>query len=316
VRVDIPWDHRAASRRTYFAAHELSRAAMRRTDAQWLTHTCMASSSRFVIVHHAQSLFQGESELICLSPSEVNRAPELLHSAIFLAEEPDGSSFFALDLTDAPEQLRLQLICGRELRDIKPLATRLPAREAALLAYARAITYWHQTHRFCGRCGEATRSEQAGHLRVCTRSTCARQHFPRTDPAVIMLITCGERALLARHPQAPPTSFATLAGFVEPGESLEAAVAREAYEETGLYLHRVWYHSSQPWPFPGSIMLGFMAEAASEKLRLDPMEVAEARWLTREELRRQVSAGELALPSKVSIAYRLVEDWLTQRNPI
>lgn len=307
-------DHRAASRRSCFGRHELARAAERRADARWLAAALAAPSTRFVVVHAAQSLFRGEAELACLSPDEAGLAPELLASAVFLAEEPDGTAFFSLDLTDAPEILRVRLAAGHELRDIKPLVVDLPARDAALVASARAMAHWHQGHRFCGRCGAATRSEQAGHVRVCTHPECGRQHFPRTDPAVIMLVTHEDRALLARHPQSPPGAFATLAGFVEPGESLEAAVAREAYEEAGLRLERVRYHSSEPWPFPGTIMLGFVAEAVSDRLQLDPAEVAEARWVTREELRRQVDDGDLVLPSRVSLAHRLVDDWLTGRD--
>lgn len=147
-------------------------------------------------------------------------------------------------------------------------------------------------------------------MRHCSAGSCGAESFPRTDPAIIVLVTRGERILLARHPKWAPTSFATLAGFVEPGESLEAAVVREVAEEVGVSLRSVRYHSSQPWPFPGTVMVGFVAEAATAELRLDPDEIAEARWLSHDELRRQSDAGRLTLPPQLSISYRLIEDWL------
>lgn len=299
-----------ASGRNPFGAHLLERAAERRADDGWLARALAHPGSRAILVSEARVVVCAGTVLVDVAAARAGAAPDDVAAPVLLAEDGDGAAVFALDAGDAPEAGRAALPPGGELHDIKPLAMLLPEREASLLAFARAMTHWHRTHRFCGGCGAATRAAQGGHLRVCERPECARQHFPRTDPAVIMLVTRGERALLARHPAWPPTSFATLAGFVEPGESLEAAVAREVYEEAGVRLERIAYHSSQPWPFPGSLMIGFTAEACSDGLRLDPAEVAEARWLTRAELRRQVEAGALSLPSPVSIAYRLVSDWL------
>src|SRR5262249_49094954 len=145
-----------------------------------------------------------------------------------------------------------------DLRRVGPLLERF---EGSLLAYARGITYWHQRHRFCGVCGAPTRSRDAGHVRVCLNETCKTQHFPRTDPAVIMLVHDGDRCLLGRQSVWPTGMHSTLAGFVEPGESLEEAVAREVREETAIEVTDVAYHSSQPWPFPSSVMLGFHARA-------------------------------------------------------
>ncbi len=147
-------------------------------------------------------------------------------------------------------------------------------------------------------------------MRRCLNSTCAREHFPRTDPAVIVLVLHEEHALLARQEQWPPLRFSTLAGFVEPGETLEAAVAREVAEETGVRLERIWYHSSQPWPFPSSLMLGFFAQARSKDLHLNPAEISEALWLTRAEVRAAVQSCRMTLPTEISIAYRLVQEWL------
>ena len=154
---------------------------------------------------------------------------------------------------------------GVRFADLRQLAGRLERHEGALLALARAMMFWHSRHRFCGLCGSPTKSEEAGHMRRCTDPGCDAMHFPRTDPAVIMLVTDGERALLGRNKNFVPGMYSTLAGFVEPGESLEDAVAREVREETAIEVGAVHYHSSQPWPFPANIMLGFYAEATLDR---------------------------------------------------
>jgi len=192
-----------------------------------------------------------------------------------------------------------------ELRELKSIVGELPAEEAGLLAYARAMVHWSERHRFCGRCGAPTRAMQAGHVRQCTNETCGTQDFPRIDPAIIVLIKDGERALLGRQANWPPGRYSTIAGFVEPGESLEDAVVREVFEETGIEVDDVEYHSSQPWPFPASLMLGFTGRARTTQIRRNDGELDDARWVTRE----QIAAGEIALPLTHSISFRLIEDW-------
>jgi len=172
------------------------------------------------------------------------------------------------------------------------------------------MMHWHARHRFCGVCGESAEPRDAGHVRACTSPACGAIHFPRTDPAVIVLVTRGDRTLLGRQPVWDAGRYSTLAGFVEPGESLEDAVAREVHEETGVRLSSVRYHSSQPWPFPSSLMVGFTAEAASDEITIDPDELEDARWFTRDEIRREMDAGTFLLPSEISIAYRLIAEWL------
>jgi NAD+ diphosphatase len=194
---------------------------------------------------------------------------------------------------------------GTELHDLRLIAGELPAEEAGLLAYARAMVHWREHHRYCGRCGSPTVALQGGHVTQCTDVACARQQFPRLDPAVIVLVTDGERALLGRQPAWPPGRYSTVAGFVEPGESLEDAVAREVREETGVIVDEVTYHSSQPWPFPSSLMLGFTAHARRTEIDLSDEELEDARWFTR----AQLAAGEIALPTTHSISFRLIEDW-------
>jgi NAD+ diphosphatase len=195
------------------------------------------------------------------------------------------------------------LASGAELHDLRLIAGELPAQEAGLLAYARAMVHWREHNRFCGRCGSPMTAAQGGHVMQC--AACSHQQFPRLDPAVIVLVTDGERALLGRQPAWPPGRYSTVAGFVEPGESLEDAVAREVREETGVSVDEIVYHSSQPWPFPSSLMLGFTAHARDTYIDLSDDELEDARWFTR----AQLAAGEIALPTTHSISFRLIEDW-------
>ncbi len=192
--------------------------------------------------------------------------------------------------------------------DLRQVAGLLPPGEASVLAHARGMMHWRTKHRFCGICGARCEARSAGHTMVCTG--CKAQHFPRTDPAVIMLVVRGDACLLGHSQRFPNTTmYSTLAGFVEPGESLEEAVRREVMEEAGIEVGEVLYHSSQPWPFPSSIMLGFHAEGLSEAITIDPTELRDARWFTRDELRSHQSLG-FSLPRADSIARRLIEDWL------
>jgi NAD+ diphosphatase len=194
--------------------------------------------------------------------------------------------------------------------DLRSVGAIMPRDDGALLAYARGLIHWHSRHRFCGVCGHPTVSEQAGHQRRCANPVCGAVHFPRTDPAVIMLIHDGDRIILGRQAQWPPGMNSVLAGFVEPGESLEEAVAREVMEEVGIAVTEVRYRSSQPWPFPSSIMLGFTARALTADIRLSPDEIETARWYSRDELRRSPENESFRLPRRDSIARRLVDDWL------
>lgn len=193
-------------------------------------------------------------------------------------------------------------------------AALLPAEETGLLAHARALLAWHDGTRHCGACGAPTRLAAAGYQRVCSAEACARVCFPRTDPAVITLITSGERCLLVHQPGWAPGHFATVAGFLEPGESLEEGVAREVAEEVGLRALSVAYRHSQPWPFPHSVMIGFRTEVEPGTPTLGE-EIAEARWFSRAELRRAVAFGQVSLPSSISISRTLVDEWLEEVPP-
>ncbi|MFS0884284.1 NAD(+) diphosphatase [Aeromicrobium sp. 179-A 4D2 NHS] len=198
---------------------------------------------------------------------------------------------------------------------IRVLAPLLGADELSLAIHAVGLARWLASHRFCPRCGTALQTSQAGHLRTCPN--CGAEHYPRTDPAVIMLVTDrDDRALLARNPHWPEGRFSTLAGFVEPGEALEDAVRREVAEEVGVSVGEARYLGSQPWPFPQSLMLGFRAEAETTDITVDDTEIAEARWFTRDELLAAAQEERIVLPPPgVSISRWLVEDWFGGELP-
>jgi NAD+ diphosphatase len=196
---------------------------------------------------------------------------------------------------------------GTSFEELRPLSPLLPAEQAGLLAYARALTIWRKRQRFCGVCGFTALPERAGHVIRCTNETESHEFFPRIDPAIIVLVTDGERALLGRQANWPAGRYSTIAGFVEPGESLEDAVLREVLEETGVVVTNPRYDSSQPWPFPSSLMIGFQAQAERGSPIHTGEELEDARWFTRAEIR---SDGLPLVPPSHSISYRLITTWL------
>jgi NAD+ diphosphatase len=297
-----------------FYAGGLDRASHLRKDAAWLGERLAHATSRFVLVWRGQNLIAGYEST---EPAAVFLAPEVIDAAgqdaILLGLESERA-YFAIDLSamEAPLEV-VRAAPPSAFIDLRRVGPLLPRQEGSLLAFARGMAYWHQRHRFCGVCGRPTRSEEAGHVRRCTNKDCNAVHFPRTDPAVIMLVHQGtERCLLGRQAAWPQGMHSTLAGFVEPGESLEEAVAREVYEETRIELGAITYHSSQPWPFPASLMLGFHAEATTTAITVDKTELDDARWYERAWLLAHQDDEYFRLPRRDSIARRLLEDWLTR----
>jgi NAD+ diphosphatase len=211
-------------------------------------------------------------------------------------------------LIDLPADTHVELPEATQLAELRPLAALLPAPESALLAYARGISLWRSRQRFCGVCGQPTRPMRGGHVLRCTHAQTPHDFFPRLDPAIIVLVTDGDRALLGRQASWPAGRYSTIAGFVEPGESLEDAVVREVREETGVDVDEVCYHSSQPWPFPASLMLGFRATAGAQREIHCGSELADVQWFARADL----LAGKILLPPPQAIARQLIGAWLEQ----
>jgi len=289
-----------------YTGSPLDRIGHRRNDAAWLDAALADPQTRFVPIWRSKNFLGAAADG---TPQAIFPAglPVAGHDWALLGEAPAGHAVFALDLSAADDPAALVPADGQFV-ELRSVGAGLPGDQAAILAHARSLMYWRSRHRFCGVCGAACHPISAGNTMECL--SCKTHHFPRTDPAVIMLVTRGDQALLGHSQRFPnSTMYSTLAGFVEPGESLEEAVAREVLEESGIRVGRVTYHSSQPWPFPGSIMLGFYGEGLSEQITIDTHELLDVRWFSRDMLRNHQAHG-FSLPRQDSIARRLIEDWI------
>jgi NAD+ diphosphatase len=306
----------------------VDRATERRSDAAWVERTWADPSTRVLVVQDARALVRedGDGLELVLVPSA--EAPE--GTRFLLGVDDNGVAYFGVsgDLPqasallsrggDPPKPPRENSGGGRS--EYKSVALRqvgavLSDRDTGLLTHAVALANWHDSHTHCPRCGTPTVPAPAGHLTTCPND--GTEHFPRLDPAVIMLVTDpDDRCLLARNATWPDRRMSVLAGFVEPGESVEQAVAREVHEETAISVGGIEYLGSQPWPMPRSLMLGFRAAApGGQRIVVDEEEIAEARWFTRDELRSAIDSGELLLAPTSSIARRLIEYWYGAELP-
>jgi len=295
---------------------EVDRASARREDPEWIAAAWADDRSRLLVLDKDQALVRfgdGAAELVLVPPAQ---APDGVR--FLLGTDSGGTAYFGVagpvgglgagplpppgtDMGPPEPGVR-----PAGLRQAGPL---LGARDAGLFTHAVALANWHARHTHCPRCGALTVPAPAGHARHCPVD--GSEHFPRIDPAVIMLVTDDEdRCLLARNRLWPPRRVSILAGFVEPGESAEQAVAREVREETGITVSGIRYVGSQPWPMPQSLMLGFRAAAGhGQQIRVDNEEIAEAGWHTRAQLAAEVAAGEILLPPPVSIAHQIIQSW-------
>jgi NAD+ diphosphatase len=290
----------------------LDRAADRRLDTAWIEQAWADPKTRVIAVSDSRamiSLTEGRHELVLVSPQD---APD--GTRFFLGIDADEIAYFGVSgelpaLSPAPTE------GGYKALQLRQVGADLSARDAGLLTHAVALANWHDTHTHCPRCGTPTDPAPAGHLTTCPSD--GTEHFPRLDPAVIMLvIDPDDRLLLARNAMWPRGRMSVLAGFVEPGESCEHAVAREVLEEASIMVSQVEYLGSQPWPMPRSLMLGFRAVAAGvQEIAVDEEEIGEARWFSRAELIAAITARELSIAPTSSIARRLIEYWYGAELP-
>lgn len=282
-----------------YADPAFDRAALRRKDVDWIDARRRDPRTRVVTLRDLDPVVDGGASPRLRLTALAELGEPLAADAPFLGE-CDGSAVFARAVDDGHPAAESAVA----LRAVGPALT---ARDAGLAAYARALAYWHRTHGFCSACGGVTTVEDAGHARTC--GGCRRTVFPRTDAAVIVLVACADYCLLGRSPRFPADMYSTLAGFVEPGERLEDTVRREIFEEAGVRVTSMRYRSSQPWPFPASLMLGFHATAAARTLAIDQDELADARWFHKDEL-LDPARRPVRLPGPDSIARWLIESWL------
>lgn len=301
----------------FYGETGLNRMAERRSDSTWLQTLAANQDAIIVPIWRTRNLIAQNTETPEAIHLSVGTARDLLDEnthLIFLGYRNDVPHF-AVDISHIDELHEHPVLKETgEFTDIRDISLNLPREDGGLLAYSRAIAQWHKTHRFCGRCGHPSEPKDGGHMRLCTNPNCNTQHFPRTDMAVIMLVSSGDKIILGRKKEWPEDRFSILAGFVEPGETIEGAVAREVMEEVGIPITNIRYHSSQPWPFPSNLMLGFFAEAESETINITDDELAEARWFTRDELLDEAKAYA-EKPHSVSIARRLIAEWALGIEP-
>ena len=285
-----------------FSGPYADRVAHLRKDAAAVEGLIEAPGTRVLAVHQARNLVRRQAEGWTIECLEVATALALAPASEWiLLGRFRGETHF---LCESPSDRAVDdpAVSYEELRRT---GGGLPADEAGLLAYARALVLWRARSRYCGSCGAPNRPTSAGHVMTCAREGCGAEHFPRLDPAIIVLVTDGEHALLGRQAGWPEGRYSTVAGFVEPGESLEDAVAREVHEETGVVVADCEYHSSQPWPFPSSLMIGYTATAAPGQVPRADEELEDVRWFSRDD----IAAGRVGLPYPMSVSYRLIEDW-------
>ena len=290
----------------FYTGGALDRAGVRRRDEAWVAERLGRRDTLVVPVWRNRNLITGEAapEAALITGGDARKLIELAGHVALLGLDGE-TAVAAIDLSDHEQGPLSGLVEPARFVDLRRAAALMERSQASLLAHARGMMHWHRNHLFCGTCGSATHSRQGGHLRVC--GSCGREHFPRTDPAVIMLVVRDGACLLARKSEWTDGMYSTLAGFVEPGESLEEAVAREVFEETAVTVRDVCYRASQPWPFPASLMLGFRARATTTRIRIDDHELADARWFKPADL-----AHGRHLPRADSIARWLIDEWLAE----
>ena len=296
-----------------FTRFVLDRAGEAREDQGWLRSRFDSRAARSVLLASDGRVLIGrpERQLLCL-PLELLRQRFDFEQFNFLGERNQAAVFALTVAVEVAEELAREF--NAEATDLRIAAADLVAEDAATAAMARALSWWQNHNQFCGACGAPTLFSAGGHRALCSNQACAAQYFPRTDAAMIVLVHHGSRCLLGRKPEWPENRFSTLAGFLEPGETLEDCVRREVFEEAGVRVGACQYVANQPWPFPASLMVGFTAEAETEAIRVGK-ELAEARWFGVEDLRRGQAEGSLRLSPRLSISRFLIERWIESQNP-
>jgi NAD+ diphosphatase len=298
----------ARSRNNTFSYVALDRHSEQRDDVAWIAERRSSVSARFVVMRR-------DGRALVDAAGRALRGLQRDELAALLGDaEPtaylgsDTSDWFVVHPEDDAAD-RVAIEVGGSFLDLRSAGVALAESEAGLFAYARALANWQRRMRHCSLCAAPLRFEAAGHRARCTNPECASEHFPHTDPAIIVIVTHGDRCLLGRGAAWPERRYSTLAGFVEPGETLEDAVRREVFEEAGVRVGDCDYHSSQPWPFPASIMLGFTAQADDPSISVGA-ELADARWFGVDEFVAELKSKQLVISPPLSVSYRLIEHWL------
>ncbi|MAF83275.1 MAG: NAD(+) diphosphatase [Gammaproteobacteria bacterium] len=281
----------------------IDRHSLLRVNPEALEEARADPATRFVAIWQSQCLVM-ETRIALLTHANIVAYKQYLPDSTLLGKLDDRNVFaLALDTEDEPD-----FGADSQFVSLRKISSLLDAADAGLAAFAKAMVAWQYNHQHCGVCGSQNLMSEAGFVMACKDPVCGHRSFPRLDPAVIVLVHNKDRALLGRQSDWPERRFSTIAGFVEPGESLEDAIRREVEEETNIKVGDATYCASQPWPFPAALMIGFHAQGQSEDIRLNDSELIEARWVSREE----IISGDIFLPTRFSIAYHLVSTWFDQ----
>ncbi len=297
-----------------FANYPLDRAAHHRRDAAWIRSALESEAARVVIFHRLQPflLEEGRARSVGWMGAHARTALAGAGPVLFLGLDADQAPHFAVEAPDDMNPAEFPLADMGGFFDLRAASASIPAGDLAVLGCAKWLFDWHKRHGFCAACGAGTAMLEAGWKRVCP--ACKTEHFPRVDPVVIMAPIKGDKVCLGRGPNFPKSMFSALAGFIEPGECIEDSVAREVLEEVGLKVTSVRFHSTQPWPFPSSLMIGALCEVEDETINIDPEEIAEARWFTRAEVRLMLDGkfdGAWA-PPPMAIAHQILKAWVEE----
>ncbi len=301
-----------------FTESPLDRTGNRRRDQGWAKAKLADPSSRFLPIHQLKGAIRlgDRPELGWCAGPDVAALIAAGATWVFLGIA-DGVCHFAVDADGIDDPKAAPYAAWGKFIDVRAIAGQLPPGDAATLAQAKALVDWHQRHGFCAQCGAPSTIGEAGYVRVCPNSSCGAQHFPRTDPVVIMLVEQDGDCLLGRSARFPGSMYSALAGFMEPGESIEEAVRREVKEEAGISVGAVRYVASQHWPFPSSLMIGCIGVATGREITLDRQELADAQWFSRAEIADMVENWRATdgprMPPPLSLAHQLALRWLAGR---
>jgi len=292
----------------------LDRVAERRDDAAWIASQAAAPQARYLLLDATGNalLERDRPALRWIDADE--RRQRLGDVPASLLGLIDGRPHFALALDDDARSAALEISLGARRASLRHAGLQLAVDEAGLFAYAKGLAHWQRETRYCGHCGAPLRLVSAGHRAQCDAPDCGRMHFPRTDAAIIVIVEHDGACLLGRQAGWPAGRYSTLAGFVEPGEALEDAVRREVAEESGVIVDTVHYHSSQPWPLPASLMVGFTATARSRTIAMRDTELEDARWFTPQQIADGLADGSFLPSPPLSVSYQLLAHWLRQRG--
>jgi len=300
-----------------FANNPLDRAALKRGEEAWLAERLAEPTTLIVPFWQLKPMVLAPADetkptaIAWLRPSVMTDLAQDDASPIFLGLQNDVAHF-AVDVSHLDDPQNDGPLKGLgSFEDLRALAPKLVPEDAAILAQGKSLIDWHARHPFCAVCGGTTVMDDGGYKRTC--EVCGEEHFPRTDPVVIALVVKGDQCVLGRGPEWPENFYSAVAGYLEPGESIEEAVAREVHEEIGIGITKVRYHSTQPWPYPSSLMIGCIAETEQENLTVDSQELAEAKWVSRDDLKAILKGegkGDMFVPPAMAIAHQLMKNWV------